>query len=370
MNRFLHAFKALILSLVLPILDRLRSIPWGQRARDFMRPLTNEAGWANFRSQYKRQEVLDYNAGQRVKAELDRGNLLRRIVVRVSGELDVSGGSTNGALTDQGVLNLLPEIALVGDGRVYVKRGPAKHFAEKGRIWNGVAPRQTDPAVGVGTNAFSFEIPIFLENAFSRPFDTVLDTAKYSRLELQLLWGTVGDLIQGGDRTNVLQNVEAEILTFEATESPFQAYGLHLDHVVEREVTASSERFQIELPTGNVVPFIILSSFDQDGNGKDVAQDDIINYVTVRGRTGIVYVDRISWEQLKGENNTEAGISPSDGYAYLNPTEDGLLSTAWVTNPEDDLILELDVTVGTNETNVRTLVTEILPASIQSGVRS
>jgi len=359
----------LVLSFLAPWFERIRSVDWYSWGGGWMRPLLNEYGFANFRTQYRAQTVVDFVSGARRKIELDRGNLYRRVLLHVTGEMAVSGGATNGALTDEGVLNLLPEIALVGDGRVYLKRAPAKILTQKGRVWTGVDPFQSDPAVGVGTNAFSFDVPLWFENVFSRPYDTMLDSAKYSRLELQLLWGTVGDLIQGGDRAEVLQNVQAAVMSFESIVSPFKKYGTHLDHVIDREVTASTDRFLIELPTGNIIPFLTLLSTDQDANGKDVAQDDIINYVTIRGRSGVVYMDRVPWLHLKGENQVESGIRPDTGYAYINPTEDGLLSTAFVTNPDDDLILELDVTKGTNETRVRVGVTEIIPALIMAGVR-
>lgn len=324
---------------------------------------------ARIRTQKKGGTQHQAIMGQATRREFGMGAFLRSAIIRVTGNLVVSGGSVNGTLVNQGILNLIREISVEGDGKAILKSSTPKMLWEKARIWNQVAPRQVDPAVGVGTNPFSFEIPIFFETIYQRPDEYLVNTNLYRRLEHVINWsGDVSSIIKGGDRTESLSAVVANIMTYETLKARPSAFGIHRDYVVERTVEASSERFQIKMNTGNTIPFLMLASYDQDTNGDDVAQNDIINSVRIVGKSGAVYFERLDWEMLRADNLKEAGILPSDGYAFINPVEEGLLSSAFVTRVNDELILEMDVTKGTNTTTVRVGVTEMLdPVEVAQG---
>lgn len=145
---------------------------------------------------------------------------MRALHLILTGVLNVAGGAADGTLTEFGILNILKRIALVVNNKEHkVFSGPMLSLV-KNLLENQVANLLTQPAVGVGANAFRAELTIpFAQEDMVRGEQFQLPTGISSApgvkmiqdLTFGYLGGVVADVITGGDRTNTLVSVNLEV---------------------------------------------------------------------------------------------------------------------------------------------------------------
>jgi len=280
--------------------------------------------------------------------------------VRLSGSLVVTVGTTNAPLSP---LPLIQKLELVADGRKILWTAAGIDLWELCHIHRGKAPELNPPALGVATNPFSATIVI--DNSAIRmqfPADSMFDPREYEKIELRVTWGTVANVISAGTATvSAATQIDAQI---QQTTVGVQHIGFNrVIQFDEQSVVAASSNFTFNVPRSGLLAGILLRS-STNAAGIVTPVDSIVNFVTVKSDNSFNHLDRLAWNTLKARDTVEFQLDTAQvnqtgaalalpglglntgfmtGFAYVDFTEDGLLSSTLNTLALNVLQLIFDV---------------------------
>jgi hypothetical protein len=104
---------------------------------------------------------------------------------------------------------------------------PARALYKIAAMKSGCLPRKD--AIAAATATYSIDIPIyFVDDKMKRPEDTILDTSRYSNLQLTITSGSIADLFTAPGTATVTANLDLEI---ERTKGRLPPKGLPVFHV-------------------------------------------------------------------------------------------------------------------------------------------
>ena len=211
-------------------------------------------------------------------------------------------------------------------------------------------------------------IPFAMPRAIKQ-VDTLLDTAALSSLDLIVTWGTgmntMNDAFDGASLTiheAVLHVTAVEYIGVPA-DTVFMLYN---QWVKQKEVTATTGRFQIKLPVGNIYRGLLLKTHSDGDQVNTILPLSLtaLNEITLKSGTEI-YLNMLAGV-LQAQNRLTQGIQVPEiitdaaavnhrlhetgllGYYYIDFCRDGRLSEALDTRVLSDLEFMLQVaSVGT-----------------------
>jgi hypothetical protein len=306
----------------------------------------------NYQSKYK--EVTFTAPGETQIVELPRTALIRSLIVKLSGTLNVT--VADATLSHEGVKNLAAKLEVVGNGKEQIKNYRGANCFDLAKVDYGTVPPSTEITVTVAGTPANFEIyyPINFGDVGSyRVTDTYLDARQFSSLDLRIVLGSVADLLTIGGATLAWSNLKAEVYVRSATRGEGN-FGIAKESTIRSVVSASNTSFQIPLTVGNRIRRLFVKTLD----GGD-PQNDIINNLILRSGTN-VFADA-PWEYYRAQNKLDYEIETlDDGVIVVDMCTDGRKMEALPTEGFNQLDLELDVTVGAGTTIVEVIPMELL----------
>jgi len=307
-----------------------------------------------FRHGIRKLQMIPFEEGGIRSIELPRDRIIKRIVLKFSGSVVVSGGSASGTVVSDAVQRIIPKIEITGDGVAKLFRSDARGLYYKNTLESGVPPTTTPPTSGdAATYGIDLLLTIYFENNLGiRPADTYLVAPRYKTLELAVTWGTLTDMWEGTFDRNATMTTAYGItpLLVETTE-PVDVNWLRRQDYIEKEITATTDEFNVDLPLGDgrIYQAIMLGALD--AGEQDSTLVNFINF-----ETGSVYKH---WQNIPGiellyKNGFDHHLATNlTSYYYMLLTEDGRAPSGVQTFDVNTAQLKLDVTVGGGTTYLR-----------------
>ena len=315
---------------------------------------------SRFRTIDSELSTIPFDSGNVRSLELPRSFLFKDIVLRLTGSVVVGTGTlTNPA--GENPLPLLSKIDIIADGRKLLVSASGRDLYRLCHVFNGKAPELVPPsAYTVGTQTFAATIVISHQALrMLMPADSYFDPRPFEKIELRVTWGTSNALaVNGSPSGGTLAVAAATALGVQLIQTTEGATQIQFNRLItpdETTISASSSNLTINVPRSGLLAGILIRT-DRDS----APVDDIINYMTLRSDNAFAHKDRLSWATVQRRNvidfqldgGASGGSGIISGYAYLDLTEDGMMSSALNTLDLNVLQLILDVTVGSGTNRV------------------
>jgi len=314
------------------------------------------------RSLRRRIGVLPYVANGISRLELPRNHVYKTLMLRLTGLMTVAGGAADGTLTDEQPMALLRDIRIIRNGSEVLQSIDGGTAFRIAALNYGVAPPLTPLAIpGVQANtAFEAFIPLdFASYGLSNQSLSFLRAVGTSSLFLEITWGNEGTMITSGDRTETLSAVQVAVESHPEIMDLVGTYADKYVRIIDRQVTAASARFEIDMERGPTYQRIILKSTDEKvaAAGQDTDLDNnIINSVKVILDGQLYLLDEIDFDQLRAVNKVAyQQETMADGYAVIDFCEDGNPAGMIATAEATEFKVQLDVSLGTGVTRVKAI---------------
>jgi len=199
--------------------------------------------------------VMTFADSSVLKLELPRQHVVRRIGINFEGTYTVSGGSADGTIVEDGILNLLKRIEIKANGSDTLKSVSAKALYYKALLEDGSADVLVQPAMTVGTN--TFKVQLYLDMVLKRTIQdevALLDSRRLTGFDVFVTTGdgSNGDVVSGGDRTEVTAGTIT--VTMEEVVGMVGEYHANIETLFELDLTgsAASTKREIKLTRGDL----------------------------------------------------------------------------------------------------------------------
>ncbi len=311
-------------------------------------------------------KAISYSANNKVSESLARGFHYRELALRLSGTLTVTAGNNTQANTQRGdEWGVVSRIEIVANGVDVI------HSIDGNALWwlnyflYGRSPLVTS-AIGGGGAHPSFDsvlvLPFWSPNSV-RPLDTALDSSELSSLEVRVTWGDHTSINSAATAFGTAPSLDITSLESFGVSGPFSQRRLF---TIEKEITATNSRFQVQLPVGKMFRAFLINTTDAG-----VDQGDILNNLKlISGTTVFADVSCADdvlqqWTKMRGglqaDPTPRSNNSAMAGWYYLDLVTDGFMGESIDTLGFSEMIAEMDVTVGGGTTKVVMYPTEIQP---------
>jgi len=312
----------------------------------------------------------DTFSGSTRSFELPRTFLYKQLFLELTGTLTGTGALQS----DEMPLEYIKKIEIIADGRKLIVSAPGRSLWHLAARDFGVHPGLIAPAITPTNAPVLAVIPISFEAArMQMSADSYFDPRPYEKIECRVTFGSlVTDLyattgIYG--TTPLSLNAVLEQTTKGIESARFNRL-LIADDI---PVTTTTTNLVQRIPRAGLLAGIQLTALGAAtplfGKGID---DTTINFVTVRSDNNFIHVDRVKWSQLLQMTTLQQLPFPREapdqtafaattaaavmqGTAYIDLTEDGLLSTAINTVDLNTLDLVLDVASGAATDHIQAL---------------
>lgn len=324
---------------------------------------------ARFRTISSTVPPIPFDSGNVRSVELPRSFLYRNIAVRLTGQIN-SGGV--GAYTNnpETPIGLIKKLELVADGRKVIWTAAGRDLFRLAHLYRGVEGELARPIV-TANQANSFSATLVIESAAQRmqmPADSLFDPREYEKIELRVTWGTVADISNGGTAPTI-------VAATTSLDVQIQQTTVGVEHVAfnriiqfdEQAVTATSSNFTFNVPRSGLLAGILFRADHQPTPNVPTPTDTLVNFVTLKSDNSFNHADRLAWNTLKARNVYEFQMSRqvpdsvvglpiptqtapvtnfTPGYAFLDLTEDGLMTSCLNTLALNVLQLVFDVNIA------------------------
>lgn len=324
----------------------------------------------------KQAQTIEYSTNNKVAVGLGRGMVYREIYLRLKGAPTLAAAANTAANTQRGdEWGVIKKIELVANGTDVIKSLDGNALWWLDYFGYGVAPKITAGLGDAATVNPAFDsvlvLPLWLFRSV-RPMDTALDARDLSSLELAITWGSFTDINSAATAWTTNPTVEVYSLESFNVSGPFTNWRVF---AIEKEITATNPRFQIQLPVGKMFRGFMLNTTDA---GVDVATI-LNNFKLISGST--VFTDlSVGADVLPQINLLRNGISrgwdatggvfdklrrgtPNSlgGWYFYDHVTDGMLTEAIDTLGFSEFIIEADVKVGAGSTKIIVYPMELVP---------
>jgi hypothetical protein len=324
---------------------------------------------ARFRTITSTVPTIPFDAGNVRSVELPRSFLYRNIACRLTGTVN-SGGAGAYTVNPEAPLGLIRKLELVADGRKILWTASARDLFRLAHIFRG-AEMELGRPIATANQANAFSCSFIVDNNAIRmqlPADSLFDPREYEKIELRVTWGTFLDIVNAGTAPVIAATTALDVQVQQTTVGVEHVAFNRVIQFDEQTVTATSSNFTFNVPRSGLLAGILLRAEHQPTASVPTPTDVLINFVTLKSDNSFNHVDRASWNTLKARNVGEfqmlravpdsvtglsvptqtapvTGFTP--GYAYLDLTEDGLMTSCLNTLALNVLQLILDVSIAT-----------------------
>lgn len=240
----------------------------------------------------------------------------------------VTIGTGTGPVID-GLYKIIRNIYMKTDRGEVLANCPGKFWYFLNLTRNGTPPRSTALAAATATYSCMVEIP-FTDRNLMNPNDTILDTSRYSSLNLELNMGTVADLYTAPGSASVTMTVDIDVrktrglLPDEENAKPKYHIAYDVRQPVDASVTTSIDletvpdlaykRLYVSTVTSGVAGLPFFGTF----------ADTVIDKMTLKDQSSDI-VRSVNWTMLQAMNAARYGwdvgaIPLTPAYPLTYPT--------------------------------------------------
>lgn len=313
-----------------------------------------------FRHGERRLELLHFEENTTISIPLPRDRLISRLNLEFLFSLVITGGSGAGDPVEDAILRLVPRIEVIGDGLTVLYRMDARGAYYKGNFESGCPQYILNPTDdAAATYACGFNIDIFFTNNLGiRPVDTLLNAPAFRTLELSITWGEIDDMFVNEDYTGAAISTAygCRPIIYETTK-PAPIF-MRLQDYIEKEVTATTAEFYIDLPVGRrIYQAIMLRTLDAG-----CKESDIILFTDIVTGEKFYHYQHIPFVQKQRANEKDFGLEAViAGHNYFNlledavyrPAEKGHVPSGLHVGDVNTAKILMDVVVGAGTTLIR-----------------
>lgn len=240
------------------------------------------------------KDTLNWSANGRSRLDIDRGNYLRRIILYLSGTLDLAAGAASGTARSEAPANVIREIRVVGNDIGNLKQFDGSGLFLSTRLHNRVSSPVVVPTGAVAAGqvfAAAFTIDFLLPAKGNiRPIDTLLDTRRFSTLKLEIDWSAnLRDaLFSGNDRTE--SNSAASVKVFLEYERPHSNFGepmLYMQYQEDQAVVVAGANYSFPLSVDERYKNVIILASNQAAGGQYTGNNAVITDYNLRLNSNI-----------------------------------------------------------------------------------
>lgn len=319
-----------------------------------LKPLKRRVGSKNYST-----------AGSVDTIELPRNFNYRKLMCRLVGTVDVSGGSASGAVHTYAALKAIDRIELIANGRDTIISVPPEALYVQNMTDYGTPGKLTNPADGSASNDKPIEAYFIIDLALVRavrPIDTLFPAAGLSTLDLKITWGSAGDMFTGAfDRTATVDTTtQLQVMAFEEIGAIEGKFGVNKLFEIDRTISAASSNFQVQIPTGNAYRGFLFST-----TADNVLVNTILDGISIESGTE-VFQKWLSIEELQNYNKVQFSLEAAlSGYYQVDFMDsDGRLTEILDARNLSNLDAILNVQVPGTVNKVKVYPQElILPAA-------
>lgn len=343
---------------------------------------------------------LEYASNQTRTLQLPRNYAYRKLNLTLIAQVYRAAGATAGGAMDCAPAQLVKNIMIRANGRDVIKNYDMETLHRINQIAHGTRPQvsaegwQAFAAIAVGahiTISVSACIDFEMWRAI-RPIDTLLDSAGLATLEMIITWGAPNDIMTplydpaaGGV---VVEDAHLFVSSVESVGVPAGTnFMANKEYMIRSQVTATSNRHQIQLPVGNLYRWLILKTHS---NGLPVST--ILPFglaaqkvITLQAGTEVFKYriagclandNRLDYGLAVPNLLTQGAAAPIDhrlteyaleGYYILEFVKDGRLTECLDTSKLSSLELILDVVlVGTTRDFIDIYPCELIRPAVEA----
>lgn len=317
----------------------------------------------------RQQETIPYAANDRQVIELGRGMIYRELALTLAGQITLAAAGNTAAATLRGdEWAVVRRVELILNGSDVVRSLTGDELYWLNRQYYGSCPR-LEPTIGdaITVNpAFesTYLLPFWSPRTI-KPFDTVLDSSKVSKIELAVTWGSELTINAAATGWTV-----APTMRVHSSESYGVTGDFSLSHInrITQSPAGANPDYIVRLPTGGYVyrGFLINA---QTAAAPPVDSGAIINRIRLQsGPTVFFDAEEASlrqWNNLR--NGLDDGLNHEDaaaamaysilrrntkasplGWYFVDLCGDGYQSEAIDTAGISELNLSLDIAAAGN----------------------
>lgn len=337
---------------------------------------------------------ISFAANQTRTLELPRNYAYRSLGLLLKADLTraTTAGTSTNTCRDAAPAQLIKNIMVRANGRDVIKNYDMETLHRLCEIRHHVRPFIYAHDWAGGDDATDKVVEVAAQIDFAmwdaiHSVDTLLDSAGLATLELIITWGTGMDTmdedwIDEAGATVTVNEATLYVSSCEAVGVPAgTAFMTNKEYMIRREVTSTSDRFQISLPTGNMYRVFVIKTH-QDGD-----QTDLImvhpKTITIKAGTEVFKYriahclqadNRLSYElQVPERIGSGAALDHAmqeltlEGYYVLEFVKDGRLTECLNTAKLSSLELELQVAVVGTVNYVDIYCCELLLPAVKVG---
>lgn len=229
-------------------------------------------------------DIAYVSAGQVSTLDMPRDSVLRELGLMFTLSQTTGAAQGSGTLSEGGIWSAIRRIELSAEGALNLWSIDPVSLYYANALWNG-AFAQRDVLASPGA-ASSNILQGYLEMPFALPFCanpnlTLLNAQALSSLTLRITWGSVSDLYQTIANTAINTT---SILTPETHEivglGPRSVFSIFKVSQIARDITATQNRFEIELPRSNIIRGLLIKARNTTNSVEDLT-DGLLNEVTL-----------------------------------------------------------------------------------------
>ena len=317
---------------------------------------------------------IDFAANQTRTIPLPRNYAYRNISLLLIADLTrTATAADGGGPKDSAPAQLVKNIMIRANGRDVIKNYDMETLHRMCQIRHGTRPYIYSEAWNGYADAADKVLKVAARIDFEmwkaiRPIDTLLDSAGLATLEMIVTWGTGLDTMNDtwpGTGTAPSVTVNDAKLFVAATESVGVPVGTKFmtnkEYVISKEITAATNRFQIDLPVSNLYRDFVIKTHSDGDQVDSILPFALATQPTITLKAGTeVFKYRIGGF-LQADNRLESAMEVPErtgsaaalnhrlqellleGYYHLEFVKDGRLTECLDTSKLSSLQLILDV---------------------------
>lgn len=315
----------------------------------------------------RRHGLIEYQANATDTLRLSRGMILRALYLNFSGQLD-DPNNANATLGRGDEWAVVRRIRVIANGTDVLVDMDGNALWWQNFFLYGTKPL-VSPLMGAAGADPTFEshliLPFWMPRSV-RPIDTALDTRILSDLVIEVTWGS--HLNVQSTATGWITDPTIEVHALESFGLPRNTrFAQWRRWRISQEITATNQRFEVDLPVGNVYRGFLINTTDDDGaaaaTDSTIDVNDILNRIAVRsGNVEFHAMDahvfqHIGWMEYGIDRDWDDNLSVYDplrmgpdnsvlGWYVIDHVTDGYLTEGIDTAGFSEFKLELDVTAG------------------------
>lgn len=289
---------------------------------------------------------IPFDSGNVSTRRLPVGNLLKGLILRLNGSITFSAGTPT-AVGNELPLELIQKIEIVTDTNRTLWSTTGRDAFRYAHFMYGKQNELIAPNFAASPAVFSATIRLPIEALkFVKPVESYNNTRRYQNIDLRITWGTLANVATGGTNTAVASTTAIDIIAQMST----VGFGIQrVDKILSFDqiaVTATQSNLSQDVPRNGLLARILVRA---TRNAATV--DDLVNKLSLvvdySGRAR----DTLTWRTVQQGNVQDYQLdgasvvgSQIPGYAMLDVTEDGYMSSCLNTYLTNKVQTVLDVT--------------------------